>query len=421
LALVRKNFGLSSESVGSYLDKNGNVKIINAKVQNQYLDKNDLSEITQLYVKWRDTLEYLPLRFTYKENKIVSFDGLPISPEKWCAKYRERTGKTPYRHGSIVAYEGERQEWKLKQTVKRGNEPYVRLIRQKLKPLTEREPLQFFPTEINENRKRKRHTNLLYITGTIDQTKFDGIADAWLKFGSLWNTFTTNLRQQFGKAEYMRTWQSQENGYPHFHALVWIPFDFSVVPWFDDKGRLTWRIHNRQKLNKGDSVTVRERIKNAWKGGNLDIIAVSDIGNAFKDMVKYITRDLEGGESDLTNAMVWYFGKQSFSISKHFEESLWGTKDIDWREPSNDDLIYAESSNSNYDLKRIEVFPIIPKRNLDFSYTKDILDLEFEPKPPPNIIDYLEDLVFKCRPIKVNKKDNVEIIVYELDENESFY
>jgi len=119
----------------------------------------------------------------------------------------------------------------------------------------------------------------------------------------------------------------------------------------------------------------------------------------------------------LTNAMVWYFGKQAYSVSGNFEPSVWGTKDIDWREPNNDDLIYAESSNSNSDLIRIEIFPIISKENLDFSYTKDITRLEYEPKPPPKTIEKLEDLAFSCKPVKVDFKDGVEIIVYDYNDH----
>lgn len=406
-----------NEPIGSKTDKEGNIKTINIKIQKNRLSKDDLSEIIRLYKTWRDTDEFLPMRLTYREPKLYDFGGTPISPEKWCDAYEERTGIRPYQKGCYVHFMGERSEWKVKQTIKRGNKPYVKLVKQKLKPLTERQPLDYFSTEINNNRKRTRHTNLLYITGTIDQSLFNGIAECWLEFGSLWNSFVTNIRQQFKGCEYMRTWQSQENGYPHFHALIYIPFDFSVVPWFDKDGRLSWRIHNRQKLNKGDKITVRERIKNAWKWGNLDVIAVSGTGNAFKDMTKYITRDLEGGESDLTNAMVWYFGKQAYSVSGNFEPSVWGTKDIDWREPNNDDLIYAESSNSNSDLIRIEIFPIISKENLDFSYTKDITRLEYEPKPPPKTIEKLEDLAFSCKPVKVDFKDGVEIIVYDYNDH----
>lgn len=468
----------------------GFVTLDDSKVKAQLglLTKKHLEELTRLYVHWRDEVEYIPMRMTYREQKIFNFKDTPIDPVKWC-KYHDETFRDrekTFRSGQTVYCEGERQEWIHPQTIKRGNKPYIRLVKKKFKPLIENSPLEYFPTE-NPTRKRKRNTNLLYLTGTCDQTNFNGIADSWLKFGKLWNKFTTNLRGQFRKnkcldcgkifygskkecsfcrskniarfyvcekcgnvslklnrndkkqtvcavcdeldsiheksgAEYIRTWQSQKNGYPHFHALVWFPFDFSVVPNWGKKDKLTWRLTTRQKLNKGDSVTVRQRIKTAWKGGNLDICAVSDIGKAFKDMLKYITRDLEGGESDLTNAMAWYFGKRSYSISKHFQSEVWGTGGIDLAEPTNADLIEAECSNSNSDLKRIEVFPIIKHEDLDFSYQKDILNMDHEPDPPPNVVDYFEDFVDLCEPVIFNQKTNpdgstIDIIVYRRKQN----
>lgn len=403
----------------------GFVTLDDSKVKAQLglLTKKHLEELTRLYVHWRDEVEYIPMRLTYREQKILNFKDTPIDPVKWCKihdeKFRDR--EKTFRSGQTVYCEGERQKWIHPQTIKRGNEPYIRLVKQKFKPLIENSPLEYFPTE-NPTRKRKRKTNLLYLTGTCDQTNFNGIADSWLKFGELWNKFITNLRQQFKGAEYIRTWQSQKNGYPHFHALVWFPFEFSVVPNWDKKNKLTWRLTTRQKLNKGDNVTVRQRIKTAWKGGHLDICAVSDIGQAFKDMLKYVTRDLEGGESDLTNAMAWYFGKRTYSISKNFQSKVWGTGGIDLAEPTNADLIESQCSNSNSDLKRIEVFPIIKHEDLDFSYQKDILNMDHEPDPPPNVVDYFEDFVDSCEPVIFNQKTNpdgstIEIIVYRRKQN----
>lgn len=382
VGFVRKHYGLISEEIGSYVDKEGNTKVVTVKAQKKPLTRQDIDEIVSLYVVWRDTLEFLPICYTYRE---ITESSNPR-----------------------FIY-----EWAIKQTVKRGNGPYIRLVKQKLEPFYQREPLNYFSTELNDNRKRKRYTNLLYVTGTLDPSQFDGLADMWLHFDELWNKFTTNIRQQFGGCEYMRTWQSQEAGRPHFHAVMWLPFDFSMVSWFGEDGRLSWRIHPKQKLHKGDTVTVRQRLKNAWKWGGLDIVGVSDINEAFKDMVKYITRDLEGGESNLSNAMAWYFGKQSYSITKNFEKSVFGTSRIDRREPSNTDLIKPESSNSNYELIRIQIYPIVSGDDLDFSYQSK-LDLGYvEPKPPPDYERFLDDFASSCEPVKEYRKDGVEYIIYK--------
>jgi len=394
------------------------------KCQINHLTDQDLNGIVNCYLTWRDIVEYIPAKYVFSENKLYDFSNLPVSAKKWCEYYTKTHPGVPdpYRHGSYVCFEGEREEWRLMQCVKRGNKPYIDLVRKKFDPFLQKEPLQFFSTELNDNRKINRHTNLLYVTGTCNPSNFNGISNAWLRFGEHWNTFITNIRQQFGGCEYIRTWQSQKNGYPHFHALIWIPFDFSVVPWFTEKNRLEWRISTRQKLHKGDKYTVRQRIKNAWKAGHIDILACADIGKSFRDMLKYITRDLEGGESDLTNAMVWYFGKQSFSISKNFESSLWGTRDIELAEPTNDDLIYGDSSNSNSTLKRIEIYPIIKRSDYDFSWQSDLDNWKNVPDPPPNIVRDLEYFACSCVPSSVKKKELddgslIDVVVFKRNES----
>lgn len=408
---MREHFGLYPEFVRSYIDKNGLLKIINKKIQKQKLSISDISEITNLYTTWRDTVELLPMRLTYKHDKIIYAPDINTSGEIY-ANFLQQNDVKCYNYKDYVFIDSTRQEWTYKKTCKRGNDVYIYLVNKKLKPLTIQEPIEYFSTELNNNRNRNRRTNLLYITGTIDQSKFDGIGDAWLEFGNYWNTFITNIRNQFGGAEYIRTWQSQKNGYPHFHSLIYIPFDFSVVYWPEDN---SWRISTRQKLHKGDKITVRKRIKNAWKCGNLDVKCVDSTNNAFKDLLKYVTRDLEGGESDLTNAMVWYFGKQSYSISKNFQNSIWPKKEsIDLAPPSNADLINAISNNSNSDLLCIEVFPIIPRDILDFSLQIDVLDPTLRPDPPPNVVEFFENMAISCKPSKnIINENGVEIIIYK--------
>jgi hypothetical protein len=376
--LVRKRFGLITDE-----DELGN----KTRVQLWPLKPDNIKEITDLYRQFRDKKEVYVIKNVYRETKVWNFSDSPMDPVLWADDFHSRTGRKPYVIGNTVAFEGRRSEWIPYPVVKRGNDQYIALTGKKFDQFLRKPPLQYFSTEINDKRNRNRSTNLLYITGNVDPLNFNGIADAWLSFGDLWNTFITNVRQQFGGAEYIRAWQSQKNGYPHFHALIWIPFDFSVVPWNHPNGKVSWRLSTRQKLHKGDKVTVRQRLKGMWKAGGLDIVAVSDLKQSFKDLLKYITRDLEGGESDLTNAMAWYFGKQSYSISGKFEQSLWGTNDIDTAEPCNADLIYANKSNSNSDLVEQHHFGCIPHDFFNYSFQDLDYFLDpigyFDKKPPP--------------------------------------
>ena len=367
LTLVRKYFGLETRDVGSRLSPDGMLTALREKMMVQELTDQDLIDITELYVGWRDTREVMPMKLTYLDQEIIDCSELPVDPQKLA----EISNGSFY--NNTVFRDVERYEWVFRETVKRGNGPYIRLVSEKFKDFTGQEPLNFFDETWGEKR-----TPMVYTTGTIEQSKMSRCC-AWLHFGELWNSFITNIRNQYGKVVFFRAWQSQKNGYPHFHALFYFKdHDFTVVPWVHPNGKTSWRLPSRS--------SDRQKIKSAWKWGNLDILCVQNTHEAFEDMLKYITRDLEGGESDLTNAMVWFFGKQSFSFSDDFIETVWGKgKTPASLEPSDADLISAVSSYSNSELVQIEVFPIIRADSLDF-------DWENGADPPPKLVHELENM-----------------------------
>jgi len=321
VCLVRREFGLHK------LDNSS------VKVQIKPLTNSDLKDIRNLYVNWRDLAELIPIRKTYREQQIFYAPDLNTTAEKY-RDYMDSHGFHAVSYLDFVFVDGYTYCWSGLPSCKRGNSVYVDLVRDKFQPLLDsKKHIDFFSTVVNKKRKRVRKTKLLYITGTCDQKITGDIAHSWLLFGKSWNTFITNIREQFKGVEYIRAWQSQKNGYPHFHALVYFKdFKFTAVRWKEKDNSYSWRVHNRQMLN---GKLVRGRLKDAWKWGNLDVKCCDNTQSAVVDIVKYITRDLEGGESDLTNTMVWYFGKQSYSISKGFCK-LFGVN-IAPAEPSNDD------------------------------------------------------------------------------------
>lgn len=389
LAFVRKHFGLLTKDIGSRIDADGMLTSLREKIMVQELTNQDLTDIASLYVLWRDTREVMPMRKTYLEQEIIDCSVLPINPQKLCD-----VSKNGILYNDTLFRDVERSEWVFHETIKRGNRPYVQMVRKKFEVFTGREPLMFF----DENWGIKK-TPMLYISGTIDQDKMSR-CHAWLHFGELWNSFNTNIRNQFGKISYIRAWQSQRNGYPHFHALVYFKdHDFTVVEWTHPDGKRSWRLPSRS--------SDRQKLKTAWKWGNLDIVCVQNSHDAFKDLLKYITRDLEGGESDLSNSMVWFFGKQSFSYSRDLVKSIWKDGETPASlEPSDADLICAESSNSNSKLIRIEVFPIIRADLLNFDWEKGI-------GPPNSMRHFIENLIDDSSFLKRTTPEGVDIIVYQ--------
>ena len=417
VALVRKHFGLH------YLDDS---KVL---IQTQKLTKSKLEDITRLYVNWRDFCEYMPMRFKYKQPTFKDLGGSPVCPDKWIDRYMESSGLFAVRFNEfsdIVSYEHYVYDWRCPQASKRGNSVYVDIVSSKLKPLlASTDHKKFFSTKLNKARKRVRRTKLLYLTGTCDPSTTGDLSKSWLSFGSYWNKFIANIRSQFGKAVYIRAWQSQENGYPHFHALIYFyGQEFTATKWKEKDGRISWRVHNRQKLDKGDKITIRDRLKGAWKYGHLDVKCCDDSKKALRDVIKYITSDLKGGESDLTNAMVWYFGKQSYSISKGFCE-LFGVDNVK-AEPSVDDLINAsgviKSNNSNSSLVEIGIFPlsgsqVFSKNGRKLVQNSLFCDFEVKEDPPPGLIldiDYLDSMVDECEEVSSRYRDDgVKVVVFD--------
>jgi hypothetical protein len=411
---VQSFFGLKTEVVGSYIDKKGFLKEIKAKIQLKSL-KNCLNEIVKLYVYWRDFAEFMPVKFNFKDQKIIDTNDINTTPELY-KNYLLEHGVNATSYLNYVFYDGVKSEWSFIKSCKRGNDVYIKEIKKKFQPLIEAEPKIFFDTTLNFNRKRPRLTPLIYVTATIDHKKVS-LENSWLNFGSMFNIFITKVRKRFGKVDYLRTWQSQENGFPHWHGLFYFnDFNFSAVYNLSRNLKPSWRIASRQKLHKGDELTVRQRLKKAWKYGNLDIICVDNTQDCFKDLLKYVTRDLEGGESDLTNALVWYFEKQSFAVSKDFFDCIIDKKEgcIDLAEPSNADLINDLSYNSNSDLVSIEVFPVLPASFFRSFYQATLKDWAEPPDPPPELIRKLELLCDECSVKYSVRSDGVKIICYSL-------
>jgi len=366
------------ESDGQLCNRNGSLRVskvrkyfgydVESKEQIRELTDDDLEMLKGLYVRWRDLVELIPIKFVYRDNKVIISED-PEYLKKVLFFYDKHFGIQCSEYLDSLWIPTERNEWKFIYAVKRGNKQYVKMMRDKLRPLQQLPPMDYDPL---------KKTNMLYITGTVDPVCC-GKDRGWLEFGSWWNEYITNLRVKYGKIEYLRAWQSQDNGRPHFHAVVvFKEKSFTMVPWTHPNGRRTLRLHSRS--------SDRKYIKNAWKYGFIDIVCVSDLRQAFKDLIKYVTRDLEGGASDLTNALVWYFGRQSFAISRGFFEHF-GLK-IDIAEPCNDDLINGIISNSkNDDLLRIEIYPTIPENLVRKQKIVTIFDFSDKDPPPHYFFD----------------------------------
>lgn len=392
------------------------------------IDEDTIPLIKSHFVEWRDTVELLPMRLTRKKAGFMDLSNTATSPEQWL-RMREDIApglvSVPFNDNpkcQLVSYEHLTTSWVNKKSVKRGNDVYIELLKDKFAPLlNSSNHIDFFSTALNEHRNPVRRTRMLYLTGTCDQAKTGDIVASWVAFGAYWNHFITSVRDIFGKAAYIRTWQSQDNGYPHFHTLIYFKdFEFTATPWKEKDGSTSWRIHNRQKVTinrkTGEKDYCRDVLKDLWKWGNLDVKCCDSSKQALTDLLKYVLRDLEGGASDLTNAMVWYFMKKSFALSRGFVE-LFGA----FEEPENADLINAEGvtqeGTQEGELVAIDIFPTIPRDLMPFYQQLTLDRLVRPPDPPPEMVEFLENFALSCAPATSRKRDDgVVVTVYKYRE-----
>lgn len=322
-------------------------------------------------------------------------------------------------------------ELSIHKSIKRGNREYIKAIKNKLQPFLDQEPRIFF-----DHDDRVKRTNALHIILEYDATSYS-LGEAWFYVGVDFNRFLSNLKKHFGKFVHIRAWHGHDSGYPHIDVIIYFNnFEFSAVKWYDKKqDKISFRIHPKQKT-KYHGKYCRQSIKDAWSHGYVDIECVDSMGGAFKDLMKYVTKELDGGAYVLTNAMVWYFGKQSFGISqsrdiiddkgniighkKGFVESVWGTTNsIGLAEPTDTDAINNVRSNSNRKLIAIEVFPTFPAYYFGY-WPQTTLDNYKHPPPyGPNIENFLDNFVLnKCDVSVTVRDDGVTVTTYKLREFE---
>ena len=114
-------------------------------------------------------------------------------------------------------------------------------------------------------------------------------------------------------------------------------------------------------------------------------------------------------------------GSSNFTIIKSGFIGLFGS-DLTIGEPTDDDLINAEGviqrNNSKEKLIRIEVFPVLRWSDLENLFKNTLYFWENDIGPPPPVVDFLNNFVDSCKPVKFNKKKLndgffVDIITYD--------
>lgn len=334
--------------------------IRNRYVRSHYYGNDiDLEDVVNLFIEWRNDPEYFILR------------GLTLDDG-----YQERIIAKPdemkYGFDQYALPESQLYLYKFVKAAKRGNDVYQYLVKKKLGPLNDLEKVTFF----KENWGNKK-TNLLFVTLTYDNNRCD-INTAWKKIGPEFHLFCNNLRKQYGHIEIFRTWESTSHYYPHVHVLI--AFKDKSFPVFIHKGqdgKRSFRIPTKDK----------DKISSYWHS-HVDIKGVDNSKGAINELTKYVTKDLCSEKGNQTNAMIWLFRKQGYSISKGFIGLITGqfSNIVDLREPKMADLIKDEMYNCNRLDVKWEFIGILRGQQLGFLGNIWTVDMK---KPPPRVADLL--------------------------------
>ena len=327
-----------------------------------------LDAVKDIYCIYRDDPEYICLK-TIELEKTIQERIIPLE---------NSDGGLSYDLGVKLSF-----KYRFFKACKRGNDVYKERVKSRLNILRKLPSVVFF----NDDDVDKR-TSLLFFTLTYDPNRCD-VATAWKNIGKEFHLFLSNLRKQYGDIAHFRTWESTQNYYPHVHvAVLFWDTSFIVLSHKDKDGKIRYRIPYNEKV----------KISKYWHS-HVDIQAIKSSDDVFLELTKYITKDLCSNKGDKTNAMIWLFNKQSYSLSKNFirwlknwylgNDNPFDIEEDNLKEPSFTDLI-NNMHNCNSVILECEFIGIV--RGSDLGISSDVWHFACE-KPPPRAWSVIKELM----------------------------
>ena len=196
---------------------------------------------------------------------------------------------------------------------KRGDQDYSNQIIGKFFKLGKKTTDTIF---FNKKQRENIEGNAILATLNFDSNKYT-ITDSWENSGKYWNQFLTNIKNkyknQYGKISQIRVFESNENAYPHIHAII-IFRDHKL------QGKRMYSQKQGRIINRLFGVD-HQKLKTSWKYGFSDFQLISSYKGAIKYLSKYLEKStnykLAGTKGQKTLALAWVFSKRSFSASKN--------------------------------------------------------------------------------------------------------
>jgi hypothetical protein len=192
---------------------------------------------------------------------------------------------------------------------KRGNEIYFRRNATRLEPLfraLDHAHGRFFDPHANVKRSPLIELDLTH-------NRENSLKSSWNTLGADFNRWITAFREKYGQCAVLRTWESQEDGYSHIHALIYcFEFQFDVFSY-----NAKWRVKQKGGIQCG------------WIGF-YDVKAVESWKSAGRYVVKHVVKELThetNSEHDvkmqnLSLMLCWLFRKRSFSLSGSWDDLI---------------------------------------------------------------------------------------------------
>jgi len=277
--------------LSSITSRYGQVRLARVRDYLTSISPNQVDFLTEIYHRWVDQDEFMLLKGTHRET-------------------------------------GEERRWAVKCS-KRGNDVFNKRLDEKLGFLSRLKLKKHDFFSIDDFKPHKRvMAQMLWVTLTFD-SKRCSLHDAWRQISQEFNLWITNLRNEYGKIHELKFIQAfpgpgKAHGYPHFHAILFFEeANFTVFPHWetnsDGHEQLEFRIHEKEEL----------ATQGKWHSF-IDVKALKSIKAAVNYCRKYGqgTYDVESAEGAVNEeallncTMNWYYRKQSYSLSRHFQEAL---------------------------------------------------------------------------------------------------
>jgi hypothetical protein len=233
-----------------------------------------------------------------------------------CKEYLRNVKKVEYRIFELKGVDGSVRRI-ASMVPKRGNPVYAYGVRCRLEELMRPFVRGYGVQEtVVDGRTSVLHLDLTYDAKKVN---FKGVPSL---VGIDFNRYMSNLRRTFGAIHVGRTWEAHTSGILHVHVIVhFLEYSFEVFSWYSKKAKsCVLRVSDFE----------RERVRKHWvkRNGFVNVQGIPNLLEGLRYLEKYIAKASNLALNDSkdkglkTLAILWAFGKRSFSFGKRFKESI---------------------------------------------------------------------------------------------------